>query len=207
MKIFSEITHKWYKTPGECLEDEELHGKANLQKVIDAKKNEAVNDLVIADKMVQLADAAMLVAADAIIEVYDLGGEMPKINDLPFNNPLTLLQTLKGIRQKIELISIMKEIERGSKDTERAVPDKEDGSAAEGAEADNKGAVDRVKAIVRETVENLNPESDDIDQIPDIPEDWNVVLFPSRGKNPATEDKEEKAKDNKPTEENDPSKE
>lgn len=183
MKIYSEITNKWYKTPGECLTDEELAGKTDKDRILKEKQEEAVRDLIMADKMVQLADAAMLVAANEILELYDLGGEMPKIYDLPFNNQLTLLQTLKGVRQKIEIITLMRDIEQGPEEDEEE-PERNENKDSINAEdiINDKSAAEKIKEIVQETARNLDPDADENDMIKEVPEDINVVLFPGKWK-------------------------
>lgn len=105
MKVYSEITHKWYDTPGECLRDEANPSNEQRRAEIEAAEKDAIEKLKLAHECVKYADSAMFLAAIAMLECNRLGGELVDVEDIDYGNDhATMLQTLMGVRAKIEMI-------------------------------------------------------------------------------------------------------
>ena len=107
MKIYSEITGKWYDSPGECLVDEAKNDGDAKKEAIKQATNHTIGLVLEAHEYVKAANMAMLHAAIALVELHEMGGDMVKITDIPIHEHSTMMQTILGIRKNVDLLSTL----------------------------------------------------------------------------------------------------
>lgn len=109
MIVYSTILKKWFKTPGECLIEEERNrpGSKQNEKNLEKLKEEAVSNIIASYNLTKMANIAMFSAAKSLIELFDAGGDMVKATEINVADQETMLMVLHGIFRKADTIRII----------------------------------------------------------------------------------------------------